>query len=360
MFKIGRAYKLTEQYDKLRAHMEQFQAGNARNPRVAEAIYWIGWTYKQAGEPEKAREVYWKAITDYGNDPTIRSVDELFPAVAKLYKGEEEQTQYYARLRDLREEADTSGKKTLAMRALWAQAAALRKKDPAQSQAILVDASSRVNVQSTNPLLLADFADALLAAGKEKEGEQMFRDLVKWNPRAPQKDRSLATLGQIEAKRGNEKAALAQYDRFERETMGSRLFGQVMLAKAELLTTRGQSAEARAALEKLLAYEYSSGQDKAKALFLIGEGYMKEGKPDKAIPYFQRIYVMHGRWRDWVAKAYLRSGEAFEKLKDEPSARRTYQELTESEDLSQFKETEQAGQRLKALGGPLPKENAQG
>ena len=60
------------------------------------------------------------------------------------------------------------------------------------------------------------------------------------------------------------------------------------------------------------------------------------------------------------AEAYLRSGEAFEKLKDEPSARRTYQELTESEDLSQFQETEQAGKRLKALGGPLPKEEKQG
>lgn len=360
MFKIGRAYKLTEQYDKLREHMEQFKKGNARSPRVAEAIYWIGWTYKQAGEPEKARDVYWKAINEYGDDPSIRSVEDLFPAVAKLYKGEDEQTQYYAKLRDLREEADSSGKKTLAMRALWAQAAALRKKDPAQSQAILVDAASRVNVQTANPLLLADFSEALLAAGKEKEGEQMFRDLVKWNPRAPQKDRALATLGQIELKRGNEKAALAQFDRFERETTGSRLFGQVMLAKAELLATRGQTADARAALEKLLANEYTAGQDKAKALYLIGEGYMKEGKPDKAIPYFQRIYVMHGRWRDWVAKAYLRSGEAFEKLKDEPSARRTYQELTENEDLTQFKETEQASQRLKALGGPLPKEQAEG
>jgi tetratricopeptide (TPR) repeat protein len=360
MFKIGRAYKLTEQYDKLREHMEEFQAANARNPRVAEAIYWIGWTYKQADQPDKAREVYWKAITDYGDDAAIRSVEDLFPAVAKLYRGDEEQVQYAARLRDLREEADGSGKKTLAMRALWAQAAALRKKDPAQARAILVDASPRVNVQTANPLLLADFADALLADGREKEGEQMFRDLVKWNPRAPQKDRALATLGNLEAKRGNEKAALAQFDRFERETVGSRLFGQVMLAKAELLTVRGQNSEARATLEKLLANEYSSGQDKAKALYLIGESFMKEGKPDKAIPYYQRIYVMHGRWRDWVAKAYLRSGEAFEKLRDQPSARRTYQELTENEDLSQFQESEQAGKRLKALGGPLPKEESQG
>ena len=43
---------------------------------------------------------------------------------------------------------------------------------------------------------------------------------------------------------------------------------------------------------------------------------MDEAWPDLAISYFQRLYVMHGRWRDWVAKTYYRSGEAFEKLDD--------------------------------------------
>jgi hypothetical protein len=63
---------------------------------------------------------------------------------------------------------------------------------------------------------------------------------------------------------------------------------------------------------------------------------------------------MYGRWRDWVAKAYYRSGEAFEKLNDEFSARRTYQELIEREDLTGFEETLKARRRLDALGGPFP------
>jgi hypothetical protein len=62
---------------------------------------------------------------------------------------------------------------------------------------------------------------------------------------------------------------------------------------------------------------------------------------------------MYGRWRDWVAKAYYRSGEAFEELKDDLAARRTYQELTSSEDLAGFQETALARERLKALGGPV-------
>lgn len=63
---------------------------------------------------------------------------------------------------------------------------------------------------------------------------------------------------------------------------------------------------------------------------------------------------MYGRWRDWVAKAYYRSGEAFEKLNDELSARRTYQELAEREDLAGFEEALKARRRLDSLGGPFP------
>ena len=179
---------------------------------------------------------------------------------------------------------------------------------------------------------------------------------MKWNPRAPQKDRALAALERIEMQRGNGNAALEHFDRFEREVLGSRLSGEVMLARAELLQIGGRLTEARGALERLLAHEHALGQEKAKALYLIAEIYMNEAKPDLAIPYFQRLYVMHGRWRDWVAKAYYRSGEAFEKLNDQLSARRTYQELAEREDLSGFEEARKARGRLDLLGGPLPAE----
>ncbi len=68
VFKIGKAYKLMEEYEKLRDHMAEFKADYPRNPRVAEAIFWMGWTYRQQGMPGKARDVYWEAISEYGDD----------------------------------------------------------------------------------------------------------------------------------------------------------------------------------------------------------------------------------------------------------------------------------------------------
>ena len=360
VFKVGKALKLMEEYDRYLDLMRDFQKESPRSPRVAEAIFNIGWVYRQKEKPEKARDVYWEAIREYGDDPSIRSVEDLFPALSRLYKGEEGPAQYQALLRDLQQDAEKSGKKTLTMRALWAQAATLKKSDPEASRKLLCDASKLANVQTTNPQLIADFAEALLASGQEKEGEQMSLDLVKWNPRAPQKDRALANLGFLEMKRGHERVALEKFDRFEKETLGSLVFGRVLLAKAALLQKRGDKTKALAALEAVLANKYSTGSEKAEALYRIGEIHMADGKPELAVPYFQRIYVMHGRWGEWVAKAYFRSGEAFEKLMDTPSARKTYQELATKDDLADFPESKLAKDRLQALGGPLKEEAPQG
>ncbi len=355
VFKTGKAYKLLEDHDALRALMTAFKDENPRSPRVAEAVYHLGWIHRQADEPEKARDVYWEAITAYGNDPAIWSVDDLFPALAKLHRGPEESAHYQARLRGLGESAHRSDQKVLEMRTLWARAAALRKSSPIQANSLLAEAAALADVQTTNPLLLADFAQALLDTNRDDEGGKMFRELVKWNPRAPQKDRAFAALGLLELRRGNEKAALGYFERFERETLGSAYLGQVLLAKARLEEARGRRADARETLEALLASPSSAGKEKAEALFQIGDLHMKDGKPQLAVPYFQRIFVMYGRWTGWVAKAYLRSGEAFEKLDDTDSARRTYQELVERGEMADFQETGTARDRLNALGGPLPK-----
>jgi TolA-binding protein len=352
-FKVGKAYRMLEEPAKMRAHFEQFVKEHSRSPRVAEAIYWIGWTYLQDKDVDKARQAYWDAIAQYGNDATIRSVDDLFPALQKLYPGEEEQPKYLAKLRDIRESADAGKQTTMAMRALWAQALFYKKSDPDRARDFLLDAASRADVSMTNPLLLADFARAYEQAGRTEDAGKMWRDLVKWNPRAVQKDEAFAALGMIEAKRGNEKAALEYFDRFEKETFGSLIFGKVMLAKAGILVERGDPAAARKTYEALLASTYPTGPEKAEALYHIGDLYMKEKKYALAIPYFQRIYVLHTRWKDWVAKAYLSSGEAFEELKDITAARKTYQEMSGIEELQSMPEFTKARERLQALGGPV-------
>lgn len=354
VFKTAKALRLMEEPDRLLALMDTFRQENPKSPRVAEAIYETGRVFRERGEPEKAKTAYWEAIEKYGPDPSIRSTDDLFPALAKLYKGPEEQATYIEKLRKLETRAARDKQNTLLVRSLWAQALALKKSDPERSRSLLVEAYPQAVPPEINPAIMADIAEALETSGKTSEAEKAWRDLVKWNPRAPQKDRALASLGFLELGRGNEKAALGYFDRFARESLGSLRYGEVMLARAKLQAANGDREAARASLASLLESEFSTGPQKAEALYLTGTLHLKDKRPDLAVPYFQRVYVMHAKWRDWVARSYLESGRAFEQLNDKLSARRTYSELASRKELGEFPETAKARERLDALGGPPP------
>lgn len=352
-FKIGKALRLMEKVPELRAHMLEFRNAHPESPRVAEALYWIGWTYRTEEQPDKAREVYWQAIEEFGNKAEMRSVEDLFLGAAKLYKSEEERAQLDRKLTELYSTAEANKANTLMVRTLWARAQLCRKTDPYTTQKLLTDAGKIADVSTTSPLLLADFADATRESGSWNDAEKLYRGMLKWNPRAPQKDRAFAGLGWIALSKGKEKDALQYFDRFDKETAGSPLQGKVQLQRSQLLLKSGEKQNAREVLDTLLANKFAAGKDKAEALCLVGELLMSEGKPGEAIAYFQRVYVMYGRWAEFVAKAYLRSGQAFEEIHDKESALNTYNELIGKAELANCPETGLAKERVSQLESSL-------
>lgn len=354
-FKTAKALRLLEETDRLQAHLAAFVENHPESPRVTEALYEMGKTLRQQGDDDAARQLYWNALAKHGNQPGMRSVEDLFPALQRLYRGEE--AVYAARLRDLAERAGgAEAAPVLALRVDWARARALQKTDPDTARHLLIAGGRRANVETTSPQLLADFAEALLEEGNVVEAERLFQDLVKWNPRAPQKDRALAQIGLLQLSRGQSAAALETFERFQRETAGSHFTGRVLLALAGLQQERGDEKAALATLEALLTDTGTTGREKAEALHRMGRIHLDAGRPGLAVPYFQRVYIMHGRWHEWVAKSYYGSGLAFEKLRDVEAARKTYEELLSREDLAEFTETTQARTRLDKLK-PAPEKS---
>ena len=356
VFRSAEGLKLMEEPERYRELMENFLAERPKSPRLGEAVRNMGWYYRQTGEIEKAREMHWRILDGSGNDTDIKSIGEILQSLVRLYRGPREPEAYLEMLRERSDKALKEDRRTLAMRLIHGRAKLVERADPELSRGLLAQASEYAEPVHHSPALLVDFGNALIESGRIREGEEMLRDALRWNPRALEKDRILAALGQLELERGNDAAAMAWFQRFEKETLGTPVFGDAMLAKARLHEKNGQPDAMRRVLEAVLANERVKGEQKAEALYLIGESHMAERNPRLAIPYFQRIYVMHQRWRPWVAKAYRRSGEAFELLQDELSARRTYQELATNPNLEEFPETADAKVRLEALGGAVPEQ----
>jgi TolA-binding protein len=360
-FKIARVLKLEEDYEGLRALMGNYLEAYPKSPRAAEALFLIGQSWRQEDQPNKAIAEYWKAIGQFGNDPAAHSVEDLFLALGRLYKGESEKRDYLAELRSTREKAEAEDRKVLAVRTIWALGQAVKKTDPELSAALLREASAQADPEITSPMILSDGAEAQLAgaaaggeeaAARRTKAAQLYRDLLKWHPRAGQKDKALAALGRLAMEDGDRETALDYYGRLERDTPWSSLMGEVLMTRAGIEKEAGRTDEAADAYTRLLAAENVPGKLKAQALLALGELEMARDRPQTAIPYYQRIYILYGKWRETVAQAYLRSGEAFEKINDLEAARRTYEELSNSEDLASLPEAQTARERLRRLGPP--------
>ena len=357
-FKMAKVLKLEEDYEGLRKLMRKYLEKHPDSPRAAEALYQIGTAWRQEDRTDQAKEEYRAAIRKFGNDPRAHAVEDLFLGLARLYRGESEKLDYLADLRAMRAEAEAAQQEVLTVRTIWALAQAVKKSDPALSAALLREASVRVEPSVTSSMVLADVAAAqMLAAGDESDPAEsarrremaagLYRDLLKWHPRAAQKDKALGALARLALEQKDTRTALDYYARIERDTPWSPLMGDVLMTRAQLEVDEGRLDEAADSYTRLLAAENVSGKLKAQALLALGELEMQRNQPQKAIPYYQRIYILYGKWRDAVAKAYLRSGEAFEQINDLEAARKTYEELAASEDLASLPEGAEAREKLK-------------
>jgi TolA-binding protein len=351
-FKVAKALKINKRDEELREHMARFEKEMPGSNRLAEALNWQGGSYRS--EPEKAREIYLGAIRRLGNDSAQWSLTEVFRSLSKLYRGDKEA--YVAQLRALRGEAQAGKRDTLLLYTYWAEADAVRKTAPERSQAALLEAAPFLKVQADNPEVMADIADALRVAGRTPEAETLYRDLRKWNPRAMQRDRAFMALAEMARDRGETEEARKWFARLEREVPNSPLVPGAQLALARMLSAEFRFKEAAAKLEPVLTRRGVQPRIKAQSMLLLADNSLSDNKVEAAIPYYEKIYLLYGRFAPEAAQAFLGHGKALEKQGKEKEAAGVYRDMLERAEVATLPAAQEARERMRKLPAPAPKE----
>jgi TolA-binding protein len=355
-FKTGKIHKLRRDWPALRAHFDAFITKYPESMRLAEAVYWAGVACTEEDKLEEARKLYWEALAKHGNEAQHYGVEDILLAMPRLYRGADARVELLRETQRVRSEAEKAKRLVLACRLSWMEGQMQPKDKPTLAQADFIMAAQHLDVKRMNPRVTADCADASLAAGSKLRAESLYKDLIKWHPRAVEVERAYAGLGFMAAEAGDADGALEQFKKFEKKSVTAELAIEVSLKKAELLAGNKRLDDAMAVYKGLLENKMTPGRAKAQALMAWGQLLEKQQKLLPATAYYERVYLAYGKHGDLAARAYLARGRALETLGKKGAAAEVYTELRGREALQTYPEYEEAALRLKVTGPPPPPE----
>lgn len=314
--------------------------------QAARCLFLSGYAHMMADQQDDAIRMLGKYLE-------AEAIETMLLTLGKYYAGPDQREALLGRLREMVAEAEKQGKQTLFARCLWLRSALLRPQNPKAADAELTRVADDVDPKALPALVLIEIADSERRAGRKRKARELYKTILTWHPRSMFRDRAYVGLGLIARAENKNNEALKQFEEFEAVSTSTPLLVEVLRTRAAIYAEGQEYERATGELNRILELHGLRGRPIAEALLEMGRLQMKRDDPKKAIAYFQRLYVMHGRWTDLVAHAYWESGQAFEKLGMQTEARNTYQEMIDNGALKDFDAYKKATERLRVLG-PAP------
>ncbi len=245
-------------------------------------------------------------------------------------------------------EQDQNG--TARARILFTKAELARLRRQPAEEAKNIAKIAEFHAEDLSPLLLGRAGDEMLGKQKPDQATAFYQKLLDDFPKSDYLDFAYNGLAEIAFEKGDFKNALRYYTDGTEKIAASQKLKDLTVGRGKTLLALNRLDEAKKVFEQVASVREWRGESTAFSVYSLGDIEAKRGHWAEANAYFQRVYVGYQKFLPWVAKAYLRSAESFEKLGKAQEAANTYRELLRNEKLATFSEAQEARKRLQALG----------
>ena len=217
-----------------------------------------------------------------------------------------------------------------------------------EADAAILSIGNQTAPESLSAPLLAVAGEALFKSGNTERAALFFKTLLEQFPSSDYRDYAYVGIGDLALANNDAQTALARYTEALKKGAQHRQ-REATVGQARSQFALGNLAEATKLFELIAGAKEWRGEATALSLFYLGEIAVKQGDLPKGIIFYQRVFVSHVRYPEWVAKSYLASGQAFESLGKNKEAATTYREMLRNERLAGQPQLAVAQARLKAL-----------
>lgn len=368
---LTKHYQSKRDYNTAAVMWEDFARERPDHPFVINAAYWIGRLRAREGKPDEAISQMGEIARRYISDPNRDAVERLLTQMAALLARNPRPGADGVRPPPLSDEViaaritkelvaaeDNGSQPTVKARILFTEAevAALRKKTVLRDQ-LLGRIGDEIDPEALPAGLLGRVGDLLREKGNLTRARACYEQLVLRYPRSMYADFGYVGLGELAYLAGEYDTALVHYtNAIDRAGARFKLL-EATLGRAKTLLASGRLDAAKELFEQIAGNRSWRGEATAQSIYSLGEILSKRGSTEdlaQAQAHFQRVFISYKKFTPWVAKAYLSSGQTFERLGQNKEALATYKEMLRDERLTGFPETARARERIAVLELQVP------
>lgn len=355
LFEAGKVLGKLGKWEDVAAMFEGFLKDNPDSPTAVAAVANIIQARTKLGQVDVAKAFAATSAARFIADPTKEATESLLTQLAGLVarrrQKEVDPAAELDRLLTFPPEAKVPDSPTVKARRLFAHAELmtfLRK--PKEHDDAIYQMADQTKPGDLSPLLLGEAGESLLAHDRVLPAREMFEQMITRFPKSNVLDFGYVGLGDLAYKAGDFPKALSLYSKAVDDIPSSYRLKQATVGKAKSLLALDRNEEAAKIFEQVASVKEWRGESTAESLVSLGDIEAKRADFAKAIAYYQRVYVAWQKYPRWVARAYIASAHAFEKLGKSQEAMNTYKEMVGNEKIANTGEVEEARQRLAELG----------
>ena len=370
---LTRHYQARREYNTAATMWSDFARDHPDHPFVINAAYWIGKLRAKDGKLEEAIDQMCVIAQRYVEDPERDTVERLLTQIATLMArppkappgGARPPAATSAQIVEMTEARlmtpATKDNPTVKARVwfLQSEVASFRKDTALREE--LFGRIAQTPPEALPPGLLGCVGDYLMEHDQIDKAKAFYDQIVNQFPRSIYADFGYVGLAEIAYRKGDYDTALLHFNNaIDRAGARFKLL-ESTLGRAKTLLAKGNLDASKELFEQIASNRQWRGPATAQSVYSLGQILVKRGGQAnlaEAQANFQRVYISYRKFTPWVARAYLSSGETFEKLGQLKEALATYREMLRDKRLTDYPETEQARARITVIEPQVPAEAA--
>jgi TolA-binding protein len=358
-FQAGQILFDAKKFPAARGHYLRYIERNRPESNVPLAVYWVGRTLLELGEPEGAARYYKDAVLRYGADRKETGVDLILDewvATTHRLRADQARSAWEGIARTVRESV-RAGDQVAALR--FTRLMMFQPEIVAtERERLLSSLLQPENITNASPSVLESMLDGAAERGQTNLAVSVAQEIIRVFTETDYALNARLYLARVaiaaarDAPEALAKAlrdeAIKHLDVVRNVFASSDEAAQALLLLGQLFLQNDKPGGAEPCFDAVLQVRgWSANWPEA----LYGRGLCAEARKEylKATAYYERIYVMYTRYRPWVAKAYLRRAECLHRAYEDGKAIETLREMLANPDLTSFPESAAAQKLLTRL-----------